>query len=138
MAFRFMVEASVIKAKIGNKYAPVSLEGGTEGCVEQGGDNVTVTTKVASQTKGNGTVRDIESGHPNTDLTSEADSAACEKKGPTTTSPWWDPVLLVMGVAMFFVGIQMVGQMLLPPLLLANESFGLQRSTVCIGGGYAS
>ena len=28
MAFRFMVEASVIKAKITNKYVPVNLEGG--------------------------------------------------------------------------------------------------------------
>ena len=39
-------------------------------------------------------------------------------------------MLLVLGTGFFFIGVLSVGMMLLPPLLFAADTYGLQQSTV--------
>jgi MFS family permease len=59
---------------------------------------------------------------------SAVDPAETSKE--SNSSPWADPVLLILGAAFFFLGVMSVGMMLLPPLLLAGDTYGLQLSTV--------
>jgi MFS family permease len=152
MSLRFMEEASAIKQRASKKNDPSYQALSTTNTDSDGkvSETATASDTAATSDGPNATPNSVvvvptEPSASETDDKKSSESAPATPapstvSDPATTAPtndtdthgtpWADPVLLVLGMGFFFLGVLSVGMMLLPPLLFAEDTFGLQQATV--------
>ena len=145
MSLRFMEEASAIKQRASKKKqalyeavattpAPSESDKVDEPSPATGIDAADVPRVTVVPTEPPAAPEDADKRSKHDDdgeaPTTPTSTGATAATSDGNQSPWADPVLLVLGTGFFFIGVLSVGMMLLPPLLFAADTYGLQQSTV--------